>query len=491
MQVKKFEARTMKEALEMVKKQLGPEAIILSARDNQKSFGLVGEGSVEITAAISEETLRKKQVAEAKLREIDREKLNASSAKTQRAYIEKATKSYLQKPSAPDFDRPKTSQRYIDIIDDEDLLPPPPPSGSARERIKNAASMAWSAMQEQDTFEPGQKIKIQKPTSLIVPTVGVTTNPPIATSQTTPEVNVLKNEIESLKQVIQQFQSVPQNMTQGHPGAQYGIPYDLSFMYEKLHNAGIDAIISAEIVTKAMKAIPPLKHQNKSLVDGWVARYLLETTLVASNPTEGKIHCFVGSAGSGKTSSLVKMASHLVVREGKKVALITTDTFKVGAADQMKIFAQILNVPFSIVRNAGDWDVIARYLSNVDCILVDFPGLSLKSPQEIAMLQKLIPPESLNPKIHLVLSALAKDQDITELARRYAILEYQDAIFSSLDESAVHGSIYNFMKRFNVPLHSFGIGPKVPEDFEYASKERVLDLIYKLTRVETERAVAV
>lgn len=489
MQVKKFEARTMKEALEMVKKQLGPEAIILSARDNQKSFGLVGDGSVEITAAISEETLRKKQMAESKMRETDREKLNASSAKFQKAFIEKSAKNYLQKITPPDYNKPKTSQRYIDIIDDEDLLPPPPPSGSARERIKNAASMAWTAMQEQDAFEPAQKIVMQKPG--ILPVQSTHPQAKSTNGQASPEVNVLKNEIESLKQVIQQFQSVPQNMTQGHPGAQFGIPYDFSFMYEKLTSAGIEGHISAEIVTKAIKAIPPLKHQNKSLVDGWVARYLLETTLVSSNPTEGKIHCFVGSAGAGKTSSLVKMASHLVVREGKKVALITTDTFKVGAADQMKIFAQILNVPFSIVRNAGDWDVIARYLSNVDCILVDFPGLSLKAPQEIAMLQKLIPPESLHPKIHLVLSALAKDQDITELARRYAVLEYQDAIFSSLDESAVHGAIYNFMKRFNVPLHSFGIGPKVPEDFEYASKERVLDLIYKLTKVEPERSVAV
>ena len=66
MQVKKFEARTMKEALEMVKTQLGPEAIILSARDNHRSFGLVGEGSVEITAAISEDSLQKRRFTQSK-----------------------------------------------------------------------------------------------------------------------------------------------------------------------------------------------------------------------------------------------------------------------------------------------------------------------------------------------------------------------------------------------------------------------------------------
>lgn len=479
MQVKKFEARTMKEALEMVKKQLGPEAIILSARDNNKSFGLVGEGSVEITAAISEETLRKKQLAESKLREQDRARLQASSAKNQKSFIDKATKSYLNNQNKVSTGNSQFGKKYIDIVDDEDIL-----FGQsldhpiAKERIKNAASQAWEVMQ--NTVDTKAKIDSK---SLWPKSASVENdNKNIVTSTQVEQVNDLKSEIESLKKVIEQFKSIPQNFTPTYPGSRYGVSYDFSFMFEKLTIAGIDEIYSAEICNKATKLIPQIKHHSRSLIEGWVARHILETTLVNSQPTEGKVHCFVGAPGSGKTSALVKMASHYVVREGKKVALLTTDTYKVGASDQMKIFAQILNVPFSIIRNPGDWEVIARYLNNVDCILVDFPGLSLKSETEKELIQKLIPPQSLNPKIHLVLSALAKDHDITELAKRYAALEYQDVIFNCLDESAYHGSIYNFVRRFNVPLHSFGIGPKVPEDFEYASKERVLDLIFKITK---------
>ena len=77
MQVRKFEAKTMKEALELVKQHLGPEAIILSAKDNSRGFGLMGERSVEVTAAVSEETLRKKKLAEAKLREDPRTAFSA------------------------------------------------------------------------------------------------------------------------------------------------------------------------------------------------------------------------------------------------------------------------------------------------------------------------------------------------------------------------------------------------------------------------------
>src|SRR5437868_8578257 len=134
MQVKKFEASNMKEALEMVKAELGPDAIILSARDNNKSYGLVGDGSVEITAAVSEDTLQRKKFAEARLREQEREKFARSSARAQKDLIEKMVNKHVQKNQAP---RAITSQRYIEI-EDENLYakaqvqfkghPPAPPA---------------------------------------------------------------------------------------------------------------------------------------------------------------------------------------------------------------------------------------------------------------------------------------------------------------------------------------------------------------------------
>src|SRR4051794_2703967 len=87
MQVKKFEAKSMKEALELVKVHMGPEAIILSAKDTHRGFGLMGEKSVEVTAAVSEETLRKKKMAESKLREDLRARFQQIPATKQREFI--------------------------------------------------------------------------------------------------------------------------------------------------------------------------------------------------------------------------------------------------------------------------------------------------------------------------------------------------------------------------------------------------------------------
>lgn len=450
MQVKKFEARSMKEALEMVKAELGPDAIILSARDNNKSYGLVGDGSVEITAAVSEETLQKKRFAEARLREQEKTKFNQSTARQQKELIEKMVTKHLEKNKAP---RPITTKRYIDI--DEEQRAPQAKAAPLYSPAKVAATT--------------------------VPVPAPNRAPAAAEAM---EMQSLKAEIANLKQVLAHFQTIPQHFVQGHPGSEFGLPYDLSFVFEKLLLGGVAPEIAADICGQAQKDLPSLKLKNRSLVEGWVARKVLETTKVCTpeETRQAKVHIFVGAAGSGKTTALVKMASHLVVRENKKVAILSADTFKVGAADQMRIYAQILNVPFSVIRNSSDWYHIMNYANNVDYILVDYPGLSLRNSEEGMNLRRLLPPPTLKSRVHLVLSTLAKDQDVTELGRRYSVLNYHDVIFTGLDESVQHGTIYNFMRRFDVPLHSFGIGTRVPEDFEFATKERVLDLLFKITQ---------
>ncbi len=482
MQVKKFEARTMKEALEMVKTQLGPDAIILSARDNNKSFGLVGEGSVEITAAVSEETLQRKKFAESKLREQDQQRFQQSSARQQKELITKMVDKHTQKNKAP---TPITQRRYIDIEEDENQYARQ--QQISEQRVRASAQRALHAFQEQEETFTGTRRQPQAAAPAPVAKPVVKAGP----DQESEAIRALKNEIASLKQVITQFQQMPQSFVGSHPGADYGINYDLSAIFQKLTTAGVAPEITADILTQAQETLPALKLKNKALVEAWVARHVLDATKIATNPTAGKIHCFVGPAGAGKTSTMIKMASNMVVREGKKVALFTTDTYKVGAADQMKIYAQILNVPFSVIRTQNDWHNLMRYLANVDCVLVDFTGLSLKNNEEIQMMRNLLPPQGLNPNIHLVLSANSKDGDVTELGRRYSMLNYKDVIFSGLDESAQHGTIYNFMRRFDIPLHSFGIGSRVPEDYEFATKERLLDLIFKITQLKQQDSEAV
>jgi flagellar biosynthesis protein FlhF len=480
MQVKKFEARSMKEALEMVKIQLGPDAIILGVKDNKRSFGLVGDGSIEITAAVSDGTLQRKKFTESRLRDQDKQKLANSSAKVQKEFINKMVDNYNREKQPQERPRPVTRPQYIDIADEHDGMALS--QISPAERIRGAAQRAWNAMQVHGEWVDPTAVPVA-PTPPTDATVGTATKS---------EISALKGEIATLRQVIKQFQEVPQNIEKfrnitSHPGADFGLPFEVSAMFEKLIQAGISSDIAVDILTHAQKQMPVLKLKSKAFVDAWVAKYLLDTTRVVGDKAQAKIQVFVGPAGAGKTSSLIKMASHLVVNDHKKIALLTADTLKVGAAEQMRIYAQILNVPFGVIRSGADWAGIIAQLGQFDHILVDAPGLTLKTMEENSLLRGLMPPSSSNATIHLVLEATAKDSDITEIGKRYKGNGFNDVIFTNLDLSNQHGTIYNFMRRFETVLHSFGIGTRVPEDYEIATKERVLDLIFKLTNLAVNR----
>ena len=467
MQVKKFEARTMKEALEMVKTQLGPEAIILSARDNQKSFGLVGQGSVEITAAISEENLLKRKYAEAKMTEQKKTQYAQSSAKIQKDFIQKAVQPRVA--AEPQAYRPMTTRRYIDIADPieqaqtqaQDVFNP----NIAGERIKEAAQKAWNMMNDK-ALPPAQVAATQENLTTIE----------------SYQIAALKSEIETLKTLLGQFKNVPQNMVSTHPGAHLGLPYEFSFLYEKLKSEGMEDREIFELLDFSKQTIPAHKHKNRALLEGLVAKKMLEQTLISEqqqSPT--KFHFFFGPSGAGKTSALVKIASQKVVTENKKVALLTTDIFKVGAADQLRIFAQILNVPFAVVRNAQSWIQLQPHFEGVDYVFVDFPGFSLKKIEEAQNLEALIPKTIKNRINHLVLSSVGKFEDLHDIIQRYKTVRIDDLIMSGIDECVQHGNIYSLMRRNQIPLYGFGIGSRLPEDFEYATRERLLDLIFKIT----------
>jgi len=164
---------------------------------------------------------------------------------------------------------------------------------------------------------------------------------------------------------------------------------------------------------------------------------------------------------------------------------VTGDVVKVGATDQFKIYAQILNAPYAVVTGPDDWVTLAPQLANIDYVLFDTPGMNLKGGNDLEVLRRILPPALMkNPadfQTHFVQSIMARDTDAFEIADRFKFVGFQDVIFTRLDEAVQFGFIYNFQKHFNVPLHSFGIGNNIPEDFEFASKERVIDLLFNLS----------
>ncbi|RME16391.1 MAG: hypothetical protein D6797_04650, partial [Bdellovibrio sp.] len=276
MQVKKFEAKTIREALEMVKAQLGPDAIILSAKEHSNRFGLVGQKSVEVTAAISEEMLNKKRLIEAKLDEKTREKFKKIPARQQKEVIEKFINKYKEKkPSI-------TPIPYIQITDDADISNEVSDLSfvekeveekraeeknlTSGQRIRNAARDALKAIQFLDE-DAERKVKRGKEEESSGSQKNELHN---ILKEKDQRITSLQRELIQLKQLVSKFQSVPKNFINAHPGAEFGVPYDLSFMFEKLVDAGISAENASEILSKLEKTVPLVQRKKRALVLAWV-----------------------------------------------------------------------------------------------------------------------------------------------------------------------------------------------------------------------------
>lgn len=498
MQVKKFEATTMKEALEMVKNTLGPEAIILNAKDNTGSFGLMGKKSIEVTAAISEKQLLKKQWAESRLKEEELQKLRAKPARVQKQFIEKSVNRYTKQVQAEEATlRPMTRTRYIDIEDDGESQQLNNARGRTVESVLTEIGSQKTFI-ENDNTSGSQRVKQAAQSAYKVFEEAVSVPTPSSVQKSVPQSTSL-NEVQSLKNEIQQLKAMLQNMSNPvhrtdiklHPGAEFGISYEMSATFHKLTQAGISTDNVLELLQAAKKELGLDNCRKHALLEGWIAKTIMAQIKV-KNASEAKpIQVFLGPSGSGKSSMLVKLASHYVLTKNKKVGILSCDTEKVGAVDQLRIYAQILNIPFGILKSKSDWGVIIDSLRSMDIILVDYPGMSLREMDEVEKLRQLLPHETAPCEKHLVLSAGLQDKDAFDIVERYRIANPTDIIFTKLDEAITHGLIYNFQKKYDLPLFSFGVGPKLPEDFEFSTQERVVDLIFKITKFARKDAADV
>ncbi len=457
MQVKKFEAKTIKEALEMVKRQMGPDAIILSAKDNSQRFGLVGESTVEVTAAISEKTLQKKRYVESKMTEKRKEQFQSSPASVQKQIIERSIEGeQMTFPAATA--RHRASIPYVDIQDEPNELERRTSSDNLREHLEQRISRSEVAQQRGAQRE-------------------------VVSDQSSQTISGLRSEVAQLKSILSQIQN-EKRPTQGfYPGADFGIPFPLSFAFQHLRNSGLTDLIASEIVRAIQNEIPENRLSNKPLVFSFIAKHLLNEIMLVEHPFFKKIHCFVGTNAQGKTLTLVKIASHLVLNLKKSVLIISVDNSKIGAREQLKTYAQLLNASFVALENIDEWADVVQEINRVDYVLVDFPGSSLVHVNEIESMKQLLPPFPNQMTVHHVASLAGKDADIQRMAEKYLRIGIDDLIFTFLDQTQQYGTIFNVQQRLGLPVHSFGVGPKVPEDFELATKERIVDLILNVEKI--------
>lgn len=193
-------------------------------------------------------------------------------------------------------------------------------------------------------------------------------------------------------------------------------------------------------------------------------------------PEEGKtkFFFFIGPTGVGKTTTIAKVASSLKVGKQKKIALLTADTYRIAAVEQLRIYANILDIPMTVIYTEEEMAEAYQAFQEYDLVLVDTAGRSHRSKEQRDDLERLIgkiPKEQ--REVYLVLSVTTKYSDLIRIAEAYSeVLEYS-IIFTKLDETAKLGNIYNIKQLTGAPLSYVTFGQSVPDDINRLNAQLV------------------
>ena len=190
--------------------------------------------------------------------------------------------------------------------------------------------------------------------------------------------------------------------------------------------------------------------------------------------TEPKFIFFIGPTGVGKTTTIAKIASELKVQKKNKIALITSDTYRIAAVEQLRTYANILGVPLKVVYSEEEMKAAREEFGGYDLVLVDTAGRSHKSREQKDDLERLlraIPEEERDT--YLVLSATTKYRDLLSIADVYSDITKYNIVFTKLDETSCIGNILNIRMHTGAELSYATSGQNVPEDIEIINPQNI------------------
>jgi len=292
------------------------------------------------------------------------------------------------------------------------------------------------------------------------------------------EIHELKSGIEGLKQEFlcrRDLSELKETMNLLLDTISIRYPTHLRSIYTRMVAGGVSRFKAATLL-ETMKNDYTYEERDTYEKSAAIAENLIARSLVKNGRKEQRIKAFIGPTGVGKTTTLAKLAAHYSLEKKMKVGMITTDTYRIAAADQLKIYAKIMRIPIQIAAEKETFLHSLASFADKDVILVDTPGRNNNDDRGLNELKAILPS---GVETVLLLSPVASREHLLDSANHYRIFNYDRLILTKVDECNRFGSMYEVLDEIGKPVSHVTTGQNVPRDIEKASPERLARLIFQ------------
>lgn len=515
MQVKRFVAADMRRALELVRQELGPDAIILSS-------GRVPEGVELLTTTGSDsELMQLQQQPLGRMAFASASPMMSDGAWAETEVIERAAKQHAEAPRTTSFastltgakagssNLGKTGKQLVDEIEQARLrmLASQKVEDSAKEFLVGKNTVVNAGIPRQTSSAAVEKPASQKPSvnrpqgrKAIAPPVAVKAKPAMTAAERYPLIDTdvedkvylnskteHNNELHELQAEIADMRLLLEQQLDRLTGTTSLAPSSpvLASIGRRLDRLGLPATAVANVLNRCTKT--------RSLSDAWpdaLANLAHQLPINGRDIVDqGGVFAFVGPTGVGKTTTIGKLAARYVLQHGAdKVALITTDTYRIAAHDQLRSLARILRVPVRVVDESNSLESLLRSLRHCSLILIDTAGFRHGDPHLKAQLKAL----SDQPQVKslLVLSCNSQEQMLKASVHAYGAARLQGCVLTKLDETASMGEALGVIMENRLPVVYTTDGQDIPKNIDVARAHQLVAKAVALLKSNPASAVS-
>lgn len=293
------------------------------------------------------------------------------------------------------------------------------------------------------------------------------------------ELKTLVRQIHNEKPLVREFAELKQDMGALFDvlGMRHKDPGFLSQVYRKLIANGVSRSRACRLIESSKTHLPRQGAMDyEETARHFSAMIAGRFAAIPSRPGSARIKVFAGPTGAGKTTTLAKLAAHYALEKKSRVGVITTDTYRIAAAEQLRVYTDIIGVPLAVASEKESFGRSVQRFSDKDVILVDTPGRGRKDQDALTKLKDTLGSEG-EMETSLLLSLSSSREHLLDAAVRYEVLDYRSIIFTKADECTRFGFIYDVLDQVDKPVLYVTTGQNVPQDIEASTPDKLAEWI--------------